>query len=238
MPIIQNGRSFVEYHNKFILVNNNKVLKRSTKSNIIVFRGANMIVTTSMLKEKYHAYANPLDKIKRDADKGLLFRLTNGIYETNKNVDPCLLASSILSPSYLSFDWALSYYGMIPEKVFSITSATLGNRKNKTFENYFGRYEYTDIPVRAFSEGLTYLESGEYIVKIATKEKALCDSLCKWRVTKSIKELKELLFIDKRIDENEFATCDFKLMKRLANLYNKTNLKLLFKLIEKEYEHE
>ena len=45
-----------------------------------------MIVTTSMLKEKYHDYANPLDKIKRDANKGLLFRLTNGIYETNKNV--------------------------------------------------------------------------------------------------------------------------------------------------------
>lgn len=58
-----------------------------------------MIVTTSMLKEKYHDYANPLDKIKRDADKGLLFRLTNGIYETDGNVDPCLLSSSILSPS-------------------------------------------------------------------------------------------------------------------------------------------
>ena len=145
-----------------------------------------MIVTTSMLKEKYHDYANPLDKIKIDADKGLLFRLTNGIYETNKNVDPYLLASSILSPSYLSFDWALSYYGLIPEKVFSITSATLENSKNNTFENYFGRYEYTDISARVFSEGLTYLESGEYIVKIATKEKALCDSLCKWRVTKSI----------------------------------------------------
>ena len=197
-----------------------------------------MIVTTSMLKEKYHNYANPLDKIKRDADKGLLFRLTNGIYETNKNVNPCLLASSILSPSYLSFDWALSYYGMIPEKVFSITSATLENRKNKTFENYFGRYEYTDIPARVFSEGLIYLENDEYIVKIATKEKALCDSLCKWRVTKSIKELKELLFIDKRIDEDEFATCDFKLMKRLASLYNKTNLKLLCKLIRMEYENE
>ena len=99
-------------------------------------------------------------------------------------------------------------------------------------------YEYTDIPARVFSEGLTYLESGEYIVKIAFKEKALCDSLCKWRVVKSIKELKKLLFIDKRIDEDEFATCDFKLMKRLASLYNKTNLKLLLKLIKKEYEHE
>ena len=195
-----------------------------------------MLITTSMLKEKYSDYVNPLDKMKRDADKGIIFRLRNGIYETDKNAEPCLLASSILSPSYLSFDWALSYYGLIPEKVISITSATLGNRKNKTFENYFGRYEYTDVPIEVFSEGLTYLESGEYMVKIAMKEKAICDSLCKWRVVKSVKELKELLFIDKRIDEDEFATCDFKLMKRLAGLYKKTNLKLLIKLIVREYE--
>ena len=197
-----------------------------------------MIITTSMLKEKYHNYTNPLDKIKRDADRGIIIRLAKGIYETDKNVEPCLLASSISSPSYLSFDWALSYYGLIPEKVRAITSATLENRKNKVFENYFGRYEYTDIPLEAFSEGLTYLEKGEYMVKIATKEKAICDSLCKWRVIKNIKELKELLFEDKRIDEDEFSSCDFKLMKRLATLYNKTNLKLLIKLIQKEYENE
>lgn len=197
-----------------------------------------MIVTTSMLKEKYHDYANPLDKIKRDTDKGILIRLTNGIYETDKGTEPCLLASSILSPSYLSFDWALSYYGLIPKRVVSITSASLGNRKNKTFENFFGRYEYTDVQVNVFSEGLLYLESGDYIVKIATKEKAICDSLCKWRVVKNIKELKELLFIDKRIDIDEFETCDFKLMEHLASLYRKTNLKLLIKLIRKEYNKE
>lgn len=138
-----------------------------------------MIVTTSMLKEKFHDYANPLDKIKRDADKGVIIRLAKGIYETDKNTEPCLLASSILSPSYLSFDWALSFYGLIPERVFAITSASLGLRKNKTFENQFGRYEYTDIPVEAFSEGLTYLENSEYAAKIAMKEKAICDSLCK-----------------------------------------------------------
>lgn len=197
-----------------------------------------MIVTTSMLKEKFHDYANPLDKIKRDADKGVIIRLAKGIYETDKNTEPCLLASSILSPSYLSFDWALSFYGLIPERVFAITSASLGLRKNKTFENQFGRYEYTDIPVEAFSEGLTYLENSEYAAKIAMKEKAICDFLCKWRVVKNVKELKELLFEDKRIDEDEFALCDFELMKRLAKLYNKTNLKLLIKLIRKEYENE
>ena len=197
-----------------------------------------MITTISILKEKYKDYANPLDKIKRDTDKGLLFRVTKGIYETDSHTDPCLLASCIQPLSYLSFDWALSYYGLIPERVVSVTSATFKNRKNKTFENYFGRYKYTDIPPKAYPDGVTYLERGEYMVKIATKEKAICDSLCKWRVVKSIKDLKELLFIDKRVDEEEFSSCDFKLMKRLAALYNKTNLKLLIKLIGKEYENE
>ncbi len=64
------------------------------------------------------------------------------------------------------------------------------------------------------------------------------DSLCKWRVVRSVKDLKELLFVDKRIDEDEFGSCDFGLMKRLAGLYDKTNFKLLIKLIEKEHEHE
>ena len=214
------------------------MLDISAKSNIIVFGGANMVITTSMLREKYRNYVNPLDKIKRDADSGILFRLTRGLYEIDGGIDPCFLASSILSPSYLSFDWALSHYGLIPEKVFSITSASLNIRKNKTFINKFGRYEYSDIPVSAFSEGLTYIESGDYVVKIATKEKAICDSLSKWRVVKSIKDLKALLFEDKRIDEEEFSTCDFKLMMRLASLYKKTNLDMLIKLIRKEYDHE
>lgn len=197
-----------------------------------------MIITASMLRNKYSDYSNPLDKIKRDTDSGILFRLTRGIYETDSGVEPCFLASSILSPSYLSFDWALSYYGLIPEKVFSITSASLNIRKNKTFINKFGRFEYSDISTLAFSEGLTYLEKGDYVAKIATKEKAICDSLSKWRVINSVKSLKELLFVDKRIDEKEFSTCDFVLMMRLAALYKKTNLDMLIKLIRKEYSHE
>lgn len=197
-----------------------------------------MIFTISMLKEKYSEYINPLDKIKRDTDKGILIRLTRGLYETDSGISPHLLASSILSPSYLSFDWALSYYGLIPERVIAVTSASLGVRKNKVFNNKFGRYEYSDIPVSAFSEGLTYLEEGDYVVKVATKEKAICDSLSKWRVVSSVKALKELLFVDKRIDIEEFKTCDFNLMIRLASLYKKTNLYMLINLIRKEYSNE
>ena len=197
-----------------------------------------MIITTSMLRKEYANYSNPLDKIKRDTANGNIFRLTRGVYETNRNTDPCLLASSILSPSYLSFEWALSYYGLIPERVVAITSASFKNRKNKTFYNVFGRFEYSDIPENVFPYGLTYLERGDYIVKIATKEKAICDSLSKWRVVRSVKDLKILLFEDKRIYEDEFATCDFTLLVELASLYKKTNLDLLIKLIRKEYDHE
>lgn len=207
------------------------------KSNKIVFEGANMIKTISMLKQEYCDYSNPLDKIKRDADRGFLIRLNRGLYETDHSVNPCFLAGPILSPSYLSFDWALSFYGLIPERVVSITSASLMMRKNKTFVNYFGRYEYSDIPVDAFSEGVTLINENDYYAKIASKEKAICDSLYKWRTVHSVKDLKELLFEDKRIYEDEFSTCDFKLMIRLAKLYKRTNLKLLIKLIRKEYRY-
>ena len=108
-------------------------------------------------------------------------------------------------------------------------------RKNRTITKVFGRYEYSDIPPAAFSEGLCYIGEGEYIVKIASKEKAICDSLYKWPVVNSLRDLRELLFDDKRIDEEEFASCDFELMKRLAKLYHRKNLKLLIKLIEKDY---
>ena len=208
------------------------------KCNKIVFEGANMIFTTNTLREELKDYSNPLSKIKRDVDEGKLFRLNRGLYETNKNVNPCFLASSIVPLSYLSYEWALSYYGLIPERVVAITSASYNLRKNKTFNNYFGRFEYSDVNKKVFSKGLTYIQDGDYVVKIASKEKAICDSLSKWRVVKSIKELKLLLFEDKRIDVSEFNNCDFVEMMNIAQLYEKTNLNLLVKLIRREYLHE
>ena len=47
----------------------------SDKSNIIVFGGANMIITTSMLRERYASYSNPMDKIRREAKSGIIIRI-------------------------------------------------------------------------------------------------------------------------------------------------------------------
>ena len=194
-----------------------------------------MIFTVEQLKDKYKNYVNPLDKIKRDCDSGLLFRLNRGLYEDNPRANPLFLAASLLGPSYLSFDTALSYYGLIPERVVAVTSASLLVHKNKIFENAFGRFVFSDVPKEVFAYGTTFIFEGEYATRIATKEKAICDSLCKWPVVHSVKDLKVLLFDDKRIYKEEFETCDFNELIQLASLYHKTNLDLLIKLVRKEY---
>jgi predicted transcriptional regulator of viral defense system len=179
-----------------------------------------------------------LDKIRREANNKRYFRLVRGIYETNINAEPAFLAGVILSPSYLSFEWALSYYGLIPERVFAITSASLGSRKNKTYENAFGRFEYSDIPADAFSSGLLFMSQDGYYAKVATAEKALCDALYKWPVVKNVQELEELLFEDKRIDEVAFDSLDAALIRRLAPLYHAKNLGLLVKYLERKKRDE
>ena len=197
-----------------------------------------MILSTAILKSQYSDYVNPLDKIRREVASGKLIRLTRGLYEDNKTVNPLFLAGVILSPSYISFEYALAYYGLIPERVASITSASLMVKKRKVFVNAFGRFVYSDVEPAAFSSGLSLIESGGYAAKIACPEKALCDCLSKWRTVSSIKDLKTLLFVDKRIYEEEFASLDHHELVRLAGLYRKKNLGLLVKLISKEYKDE
>ena len=196
-----------------------------------------MISTTLTLTDKYKNYSNILCKIKRDVDNEHLIRLNRGLYESDKNTNPIFIAQAIVPNSYISFDYALSRYGLIPEKVFSVTCASFNNKKDKTFSNYFGTFRYSDIPNRVFHLGLMLVQDGEYACRFASKEKAICDSLFKWPKVRSIKDLKILMFEDKRIDEEEFSNCDFNSLIEIASAYKRTNHDLLIKMIKKEYLH-
>mgnify|MGYP001314848454 CR=1 FL=1 len=76
-----------------------------------------MIKTTAMLREELNSYVNPTAKIRRMADEGKLIPVVRGIYETDKNTPGHYLAPIIYGPSYLSFEFALAYHSLIPEKV-------------------------------------------------------------------------------------------------------------------------
>ena len=93
-----------------------------------------MILTSLMLTDQLNKYSDPAGKIMRMKKNGELIQLTKGIYETDKSTPGYCLASVIYGPSYLSFDYALSVYGLIPEAVYTFTSATFSKRKAKEYE--------------------------------------------------------------------------------------------------------
>lgn len=53
------------------------------------------------------------------------------------------IANKIYKPSYISLQYALSHYGMIPEAVMQVTSVT--SLKTMQFKNEFGEYFYQTV---------------------------------------------------------------------------------------------
>jgi predicted transcriptional regulator of viral defense system len=194
-----------------------------------------MIFTTLNLKEKYKDYSDINGKIKRDIDNGFLFPLLRGVYETNESVDGFLLASYIYGPSYLSFEYALSYHNLIPERVVVYTSATFNKRKSKVYQNHFGHYTYRDVPNAAFPFSVKAYEENGYAYFIASPEKALCDLLYTKKTVTSIKELKMVLFDDLRINRDMFEQLNYDEILFLSDKYISNNIKLFRKYIENEY---
>jgi hypothetical protein len=123
-------------------------------------------------------YTNPHDFLARLVKKGDLIRLKNGFYviaEKIKNAPvPYEQLSNLLhGPSYLSFEWALSHYGMIPEGVYVITSAS--SARSKIFKTPLGTFDYTYLGHRRFAIGIDQKENSAGRFLIATPEKALVD---------------------------------------------------------------
>ena len=79
-----------------------------------------MVLTVDDLALKYSDYTDIIGKIRREVQAGNLIQVSRGLYETDKNADGKYLAGYIYGPSYLSFDYALAVYSLIPEAVYSL----------------------------------------------------------------------------------------------------------------------
>lgn len=190
-----------------------------------------MIKTYGMLLNDYKNYKFPANKVARIVNDGSYIKLTKGLYESNPNIPGYLLANAIYGPSYLSFEFALSYHGLIPEAVYTYTSATFKKKKEKKYTNYFGTFTYRDIPAKAFPYEISIIKENQYNYKITTAEKALCDKLYTMKPINNKKEMHFLLFNELRIDETKFKELDKIILLELCDLYPSTNLRILKKLI-------
>jgi len=193
-----------------------------------------MIISSEQLLFENRAYANPQSRVQTMVKKGELIPLKRGLFETDAAAPGFLMANALLGPSYLSFEYALSYYSMIPERVMVYTSATFGQNKKFEYSNKFGSFTYRDIPEAVFPYYYTRELSGERPFLIAAREKALCDQLCVMAPIRGIHDFRDWLFDGMRLDEDIFEELDSEKMKRIAPLYRRTNLNQLVRLLEKE----
>ncbi|MFO7807710.1 MAG: hypothetical protein R6V40_04830 [Candidatus Moraniibacteriota bacterium] len=108
---------------------------------------------------------------------GEIKRIKRGLYvfsEREDELSPQEVAFILYEPSYISLEYALSHYGIIPETVFNITSVS--TRKTRKFSTEFGVFPYRKIkPSLFFGYEVRETEYGKYL--LAEPEKALLDYL-------------------------------------------------------------
>lgn len=192
-----------------------------------------MTITNKIAKYNLEQYSNKNNKISRDIKNGKLFKIIPGLYETDSTTPGYLLAGSIYGPSYISFDYALSFYGIIPERVTTITCATNNKKKTKEYNTDFGVFTYRDVPILAYPEEIILKVEGDYSYQIASREKALCDKLYILSPLNNYAELENMLFNDLRIDISEFNKLDIHKIQKLSELYHSTNVSLLSRYVRR-----
>ncbi len=183
-------------------------------------------------------YRSPKDKVSRLEKSGTLIRLKKGLYVVSpsvsgKAISVELIANNIYGPSYISFESALSFHGLIPERTYTMKSAAAKRRKH--YHTPLGDYEYITVPENYFPVGLQQNiidDSCAFI--IAGPEKAICDLIITTSGLRfqSKKSIREYLRDDLRIDFQGGIKFNPDTIEECAGYgYKKTELLLLSQVI-------
>lgn len=118
------------------------------------------------------------DNISKWGKKGYVYRLKNDLYTLNDNdrktgLSRIFIANCLYTPSYVSLEYALFHYGMIPETVHEVTSVSTA--KTTSFENHFGAFGYSTVKKELFFGYVQGKDEYALPVLIACPEKALLD---------------------------------------------------------------
>ena len=181
-----------------------------------------MMADTLYLMDLLKNYSSPKSKISTMVKSGQLTRIKRGIYVRNNDYDKKVLANIIYGPSYISFEYALSWYGMIPERVQAVTSAVYNKNKDKVFDTPAGTFIYKYTNPEVYFHGIIWnTDHGEPFL-IATKEKALCDTLYKIKRIGDKTDIERVLYEDLRIDDESLKTLNRKDIAYLSGIYRRT----------------
>ncbi|MDO8509919.1 MAG: hypothetical protein Q7S24_02135 [bacterium] len=113
--------------------------------------------------------------LKRNLKSGLFIKLRNKFYILQDAPPaPYIIANKLYQPSYISLETALSYYGMIPETVYTITSIT--TKTTREFTTPLAAFSYQRVKPKVFL-GYTAINFKGNTILLAEPAKALADYL-------------------------------------------------------------
>ena len=112
--------------------------------------------------------------LHRYAKQGFITQIKRGMYVLPEVLPPdAYIANKLYSPSYVSLEFALSYYGVIPETVYGITSVTA--KATNSFETLGKVFSYRKIKKAAYT-GYEIQKQQDLSFYIADAEKAFVDA--------------------------------------------------------------
>ena len=195
-------------------------------------------VNISVLQSLFSTYNFPNDKILSLESQRKLIRLKKGLYVVSPDVSGELLsveliANHIYGPSYVSMESALRYWGLIPEQVYIVRSAT--TNRSRQFQNSISIFQYVSFSKDYYSVGVSQVSvDNRYMFLIASPEKALCDLIIStpYLNFQSMRSIEIYLAEDLRLDMTAFAKMDRDIIKLCAATGKKRqSLELLLKLL-------
>jgi predicted transcriptional regulator of viral defense system len=185
-------------------------------------------------------YVNPNNKIHQLVKSDILERVTKGLYIAGpalqaERPDPFLLANQIIGPSYVSMESALSYHGLIPERVYTITSMT--TKAARQYMTPVGTFTYTRLPLPYYSFGIRSAKlSKQQTVMMASPEKALLDKIITTTGVEFRSRASVLSYLesDLRVDIDNLKQFDKEAMQSwLSHAPKKRTLMMLIETLQK-----
>jgi predicted transcriptional regulator of viral defense system len=202
------------------------------------------VFTTEIIKPILEQeYQEPIKKINNMVKKMELIRLKRGVYTLGTEyrdhpLNMFTIANILHKPSYVSYEYALSYHGLIPERVYTVTSAT--TYRPETYTTEVGTFSYKKIPSKAYSLGIDWKfdeHDGGYM--IATAEKALCDLVyADQRIVDIDKDdMLEYLEDDLRIEWEDLEKLNTTLLWKISMAYSSSRLRNMAASIKKRQKN-
>lgn len=185
--------------------------KRDKKLDIEILANLPVQVDSLLLKDSFSHNKNPNKKVFDLKKKGYLQQIKRSQYFNTKSNDLAttpyeIIANSMYFPSYVSMEWALQHYGLIMDRVTTVTSVT--TLRTKEFKTPYAPFSYTHITKKRYPVGYTTkIVSNNISFLIAKPEKALIDYInikAKNLTIKNDYDIEEFLENDLRLDLKEF----------------------------------